>query len=91
MEYNISDNKIIRWIGWGAAVVGIILVGVYSVIVTTAFNKQHELLNKVCDRNFPEMEYETVDGKKVLSNKSLAQIVLRVEGLQEYCAEKEGR
>lgn len=91
MEYDIVDNKTVRMIGWGAAIIGIILLGIYFAIVTTAFNKQHELLDKVCERTFPEMQYEVIDGKKVLTAQSIGQITLRVEGLKEYCVEQEAK
>lgn len=89
MEYHIIDKKTMRRIGLGVAAFAIVLVAIYFAIVVAALNKQHDLLQKVCDRNFPEIEYQIIDGKKVITPESIGRIVLRVEGLKEYCVEQE--
>jgi hypothetical protein len=91
MEYHILDKKTMRRIGLGVAAFAFVLVAIYFAIVVAAFNKQHALLQKVCDRNFPEIEYQIVDGKKVITPESIGRIVLRVEGLKEYCVEQEAK
>ena len=82
------------------AVLTIILL---IVVISLALEKRktEQLLQRTCDKIYPQEiydnEYEygeavSPDGEKfvgkVLSNKSIANVSLRVEGLGEYCKER---